>query len=202
MPNAFLPRGALPGSMLLGSVEEVARDLEAADLFHVFPKVPESIRESEAFTQTLTAEVWMKVFRKGTVRAGTAFLDRIELNDKLFTLGTKEDVRATFLHETAHILANRYYERSCNHDWRWVRMARLLGDTGDRCHDYSYLKAQRRAQRLVYACVSCDYRYRRTKRLDVSRYRCGRCHGALKLEVITPEARFKAQNMTCARPAK
>jgi len=187
MPNAFLPRGALPGSMLLGCVEEVARTLDAADLFNVFPNVPKSIRESEAFALTLTAEVWMKVFRKGTVRAGTAFSNRVELNAKLFTLGTKDDVRDTFLHETAHILANRYYGKSCNHDWRWVRMARLLGDTGDRCHSYSYLMPQK--QRLVYACVSCDYRYRRTKRFNVNRYRCGKCHGRLQLEVIAPGAK-------------
>lgn len=194
MTNAFLPRGAKPGSIMLGTVEEFARQIDEADLFNVFPRVPESIRESEAFTETLTYPVWLKVFRKGTIRAGAATRRGkiIELNSKLFTIGTKQDVRETFLHETAHILADLYYSRDCNHNWRWVRMARLLGDTGDRCHDYDYLIAERKPRSLTYVCTICNQVYHRAKRMNTRRLRCGRCRGELRLEVQVSDDLRKA----------
>lgn len=189
MTTPFLPRGALPGSMCLGTVEKFARQIGEADLFNVFPGVVTSVRESDAFVKTLTCDVWMKIFRKGTVRAGQADVVRgqVQINSKLFTLGTQQHVRETFLHEVGHLLADYFYEASCNHDYRWVRMARLLGDTGDRCHDYDYLKSQRRQVRnLTYACVACGFKYPRSRRLNTARYRCSMCGGPLRLVVEVP----------------
>lgn len=188
MTIPYLPRGALPGTLSLGTVEDFAKQIGEADLFNVFPRVPTSVRESEAFFATLSATVWMKVFRKGTVRAGQASSRRkeVQINSLLFTLGTQQHVRETFLHETAHVLADLFYKMDCNHDWRWVRMARLLGDTGDRCHNYSYLLNKQRAKKLTYICVTCRQLYHRAQRLDTTRMVCGKCRGELRLKVEVP----------------
>lgn len=188
-PDAKLPRGAKAGSILLGTVESFARQIGEQDLFAVLPRVPKELRESFAFTHTLGCAVWLKVFRKGTLRAGQASRNAVELNSKLFTLGTNKDVRSTFLHEAAHIMANEYYKANCHHDWRWVRMARLFGDDAEACHSYSYL-AREPAKRVMYFCVSCEKRYKSKVLRNLARYRC-RCGGRLELELLAPEAKVE-----------
>lgn len=180
-------REGLAGSRKIGTVADFATSIGESDLFGVFPRVPQALRDSQAFKSLLETDVWLKVFRKGAVRAGEAYSDRIHLNSKMFTLGTPADVRATFLHEAAHVFADQYYNIRCHHDWRWVRIARLLGDTGDRCHDYSYLVEQKAKRNLVYACTSCGQEYHRVKRIDTTRQFCGVrfCRGGLKIQVIS-----------------
>ncbi len=61
--------------------------------------------------------------------------DTIKLNYRLFKDFTNiEQLKETYLHELAHILANRYYETPCGHNWKWVQIAKALGSTGKQFH--------------------------------------------------------------------
>ena len=64
------------------------------------------------------------------MQAGVAYTEerRIVLNAKLLEAGREADRDATFLHECAHILANRRYRARCNHDHRWKRVMEMLGE--------------------------------------------------------------------------
>jgi predicted SprT family Zn-dependent metalloprotease len=117
--------------------------------------------------------------KKGFGRAGTAFpsLNKIEMNlNYLQSPDAMKFIRNTMLHELAHIL-NGYYGGS-NHDNQWKFICYLIGDDGNRCHDY---RIPENSNFKKIRCKSCGkvydvttYRYNR-----YSKYRC-KCHGELE----------------------
>lgn len=100
-------------------------------------------------------------------KAGAACGDWIALNEAL--LDHEEDLRSTFLHELAHVLAERLHYPNgggaCHHDYRWKSIARQLDRTAARCHNYSYIKRKSRSRNVVYQCTSCGEELRVAKRL-------------------------------------
>ena len=94
----------------------------------------------------------------------------LEKSDK-----TLADWIDTILHEIAHAIDFAIRGES-NHDWHWVKIAKMIGCNGERCgshkvkHDYKYT-----------AECSCGATYKRHKLLQQIRYAsCGRCNTPIK----------------------
>ena len=44
---------------------------------------------------------------------------------------------------------------------------------------------------LIYTCLSCGQTYHRRRRLDVKKYRCGKCRGKLQLKTTQDSAQIR-----------
>lgn len=117
--------------------------------------------------------------------AGRAFAKdwRIELNPRLQDLpdGDREaELRATFLHELAHLVAfaRAGKRRIQPHGPEWREACGDLGIAGeDRCHALDF-QPRRLARRFAYACPHCEAVVQRVRRLRrrVACYACCRQH--------------------------
>lgn len=117
--------------------------------------------------------------------AGRAFAKdgRIELNPRLLDLPEDErerELRATFLHELAHLVAfaRAGARRIAPHGPEWRRACRDLGiPDEDRCHSLDF-QPRRLARRYAYACPSCEAVIERVRpiRRRVACYPCCRKH--------------------------
>ncbi len=117
--------------------------------------------------------------------AGRAFAKdfRIELNPRLQDLpeGQREaELRNTFLHELAHLIAfARVGRRRIQpHGIEWQQACHDLGIPGeDRCHALDF-KPRRLARKYAYTCPHCRAVIDRVRRLSrrVACYKCCRAH--------------------------
>jgi len=174
-------------AIYLGTVEEYLRELGLCDMLDVLPQLPTHIRESEAFEKTMKAKVYRARYARNTPAAGRANMGTMQiwLHDKMFTDGEPEHIKATFLHELAHILAELFYRTTrhdrCHHDWRWKKMARAIGDDAGRCHSYPYLTRKTQERKQIYICQSCGNEYPMARKLKHDgRFHHCRCGGAIK----------------------
>ena len=85
-------------------------------------------------------------------------------------------IKNTMVHELAHII--NYYYGGRNHDKQWKYIARLLGDDGERCHDYATPENKPVKKTYQLKCTKCGkiydvtaYRY---NRYNSYRCRCGK----------------------------
>ena len=181
-----LPAKCCIGSRVIGTIGSVAQHYGDAGLFGPFPKMIDKIRNTDDFDTMLKTPVWKAKFRKGSRLAGAASYSpapAIQLNTRLFSEATTQDVLDTFRHEAAHILANLYYNASCGHDARWVRMARLIGDSGDQHHTMQILSRKAQAP-YVYGCVNCPQVYHRYQLLRENHvYSCHRCNSKVEMQL-------------------
>lgn len=106
----------------------------------------------------------------------------IELNPKYWEHG-KEEMLGIVRHELCHYhlhLAGRGY-RHRDKDFQ----ALLTKVGGSRyCRPLPGTQKQR-AAKYVLVCRSCQTKYFRKKKMNPDRYRCGKCHGKLRLHVLT-----------------
>lgn len=96
--------------------------------------------------------------RMGTC-AGYAWSVRnlIRLNARLLAIHPDELI-PTYLHELAHIVANRIYKTDCGHGPLWRKVMMVLGVSDERCHrmDTSAFAVRRKAQpTFSYECMKC-----------------------------------------------
>ncbi|PFA68627.1 SprT family protein [Bacillus sp. AFS015802] len=65
----------------------------------------------------------------------------------------------------------------------------LLNKVGGPRHCSSLSSASRRSRVLVYVCNTCGLNFQRRRRINTSKYVCGRCRGKLRLvkEVVSEE---------------
>ncbi len=104
--------------------------------------------------------------------AGRAFTKSgvIELNPRLQDLpeGTREtELRATFLHELAHVVASGRSgrRRIAPHGPEWRQACRDLGIPGeDRCHALDF-QPRRLARKFAYSCPACGAVIQRVRRI-------------------------------------
>lgn len=109
----------------------------------------------------------------------------IRLNYRLLK-DKPEDLKDTYLHELAHIVANMVYFESCGHDSRWKSVASWIGAKPERCHkmDVSHLRPARSKKTVPYVCgcgprtltplkAKRDAQYR--AQFGVPAYRCRLC---------------------------
>ena len=117
--------------------------------------------------------------------AGRAFArqSRIELNPRLQDLpeGDREaELRNTFLHELAHLVAyaRAGRKRIQPHGEEWRQACHDLDIPGeDRCHALDF-KPRRQARKYAYTCPQCDAVIQRVRRLGrrVACFPCCRKH--------------------------
>lgn len=125
--------------------------------------------------------VWKK---KGYKLAGTTRYEYggvvIEMNiNFLHSESAEEFIKYTMLHELAHAI--NYYYNGYHHDNQWKMIARLLGDDGNRCHNYK-LPDNKPARKVYYLkCNDCLKVHEVTARKynRYYRYVCGYCRGKL-----------------------
>lgn len=123
-------------------------------------------------------ESMVEVDGRASVQAGKAWPadKRILLHTELLKPGREEDRNATFLHECAHILADRRYGRPCKHGPLWRATIVALGELPVIHHDIPYLSRTAHA-RVVWTCRNCGETYpflRRPRRRIVDCY-CRHC---------------------------
>lgn len=123
---------------------------------------------------------------------------KIKLHYRLLKDNHKE-LRATYLHELAHILAAMWYGYSCGHDDNWRQVAVLLGDDGGRCHSMDVSAFRRPGKRYAYRCSCQEYQLSPAKHRNALRvfehygympYSCKLCKSRLvhvQQPVITKE---------------
>lgn len=134
---------------------------------------------------SLASEVRVSWNRRMRTAAGRAFTreGRIELNPRLQELPEEirdAELRATFLHELAHLVASARAgrRRIAPHGPEWRQACRDLGIPGeDRCHALDF-QPRRLARKYAYACPACGAVIQRVRRLRrrVACYLCCRKH--------------------------
>ena len=107
----------------------------------------------------------------------------IELNHKSFERFGLEELRGIILHELCHY---HLHIRGMGYQHRDEDFRRLLKRVGAPrfCSTIEENKINRRER--IYECVDCLQTYIRKRKVDVTKYRCGKCRGKLK-EVINIE---------------
>lgn len=100
----------------------------------------------------------------------------IELNPKYIIEMDVEEVIGILKHELCHYhlhIQGKGY-RHGDEDFK-----RLLKETGSPRY-CKPLPSNKRRKRHTYTCTNCSYKYKRIRRVNVKRYRCGKCHGVIK----------------------
>lgn len=97
---------------------------------------------------------------RAAVLAGKAWPGdkRIVLHAELLKDGRETDRDSTFLHECAHILADRRYGRPCKHGALWRATIVTLGELPVTHHDIPYLSRAAHA-RVIWSCTACGETY-------------------------------------------
>lgn len=93
---------------------------------------------------------------------------------------TPEHALETFRHEVAHLWANWYGSGTFtqhHHDSEWRYWARMLGDDGERCHDYKEVEASKRG---TWAHCLCNEYKKLWRHGDPTTYKCRKCRAFLK----------------------
>ncbi len=129
----------------------------------------------------------LQVYLSNTMRttAGRAHIYQnlgsgmISLHYRLLKTNPAE-IRSTYIHELAHIVANLIYKKNVGHSRRWVNIAIALGDDGGRCHkmDTSEFQRPRAPQARVEfecECKTWQLTKQRLKRHLEHKARTGRC---------------------------
>ena len=102
----------------------------------------------------------------------------IEFNKKSYDIFGIEELRGIILHELCHYhlhLQGKGYKHR-DKDFR-----ELLKKVGAPRYCSNIEKKNRKVTTIhIYECIVCKQQYPRKRRMDVTKYRCGRCHGNLK----------------------
>ena len=109
----------------------------------------------------LAQDGWTIGFDRATKRFGACWYNRktITLSSALLPHRDDDAVLQTLLHEVAHALTP-----GANHGPVWLRKAREIGYTGDRCSDErEAVEAAGAGSRYVSKCTHCDIALPRTK---------------------------------------
>lgn len=124
---------------------------------------------------------------------------KIRLNYRLLSANPKEII-FTYAHELAHIIAEATYGagfKRVGHGPAWKRVARALGDTGERCHAMDTTALQRVKKRYRWQCANqaCRREYlltpiKHNRAMAHRGYRCGSC--AAPIDYMESPYIFKA----------
>ncbi|GAA0610800.1 SprT family protein [Virgibacillus siamensis] len=102
----------------------------------------------------------------------------IEINPKYATEMGETEVEGIIKHELCHYhlhIEGKGYKHGD------PEFKSLLKKTGSPRHCQP-LPSYRYSKKYTYQCTNCSYIYKRVRRIDVKKYRCGRCHGKLLLK--------------------
>jgi predicted SprT family Zn-dependent metalloprotease len=118
--------------------------------------------------------VWRKIGFRMAGRTSKQVINgkkffQIEMNiNYLYSSSAVEFIKNTLIHELAHVLANKF-NNSWGHDKTFKTIAQIMGDTGERCHNYAVPenkpvnKTQRKKiVRISVVCPHCGKIYNLT----------------------------------------
>ena len=161
---------AVRGTFRLGDVAAVAARWGVAERLARVESLGAAYRACLASTVEADA--------RAAVQAGKAWPNerRIVLHRELLGPGREEDRNATFLHECAHILADRRHDKPCRHGPLWRATMAMLGEPPTARHDIPYLSREARA-RYVWTCAACgrDHPFVRKPRRRILDCHCRHC---------------------------
>ncbi|MBM7717714.1 SprT-like protein [Bacillus thermophilus] len=138
----------------------------------------------QSLTERLSQEFFQKPFKHKAVfnprlrTTGGRYLltnHHIEINRKYYDEHGLEELKGIIKHELCHYhlhLEGKGYKHG-DRDFR-----ELLKKVGAPRH-CSPLSEQKKATRRMYECSRCGYIYTRQRRVNTSRYFCGKCKGKL-----------------------
>ncbi|MCM3635161.1 SprT family protein [Paenibacillus camelliae] len=111
----------------------------------------------------------------------------IEISPHQLAAFGKEETEKIIKHELCHYhlhILNRGYK---HRDQDFKQLLAHVG--GSRyCNTLPERKeAKKREYRYLLQCVHCGQQYYRKRRMDVSKYRCGRCSGKLNVKMLDKE---------------
>lgn len=101
----------------------------------------------------------------------------IELNPKYYLEMSKDEFHGIIKHELCHYhlhIEGRGYKHGD------ASFKKLLKATGSPRH-CKPLPSQKQRYRYIYVCKKCDLHYKRMRRVNVQKLRCGRCRGKIAL---------------------
>ncbi|WP_152655458.1 SprT family protein [Oceanobacillus sp. CFH 90083] len=101
----------------------------------------------------------------------------IELNPKYALEFEKEELIGIIKHELCHY---HLHIEGKSYGHRDKDFKDLLAQTGSPRHCKQLPSEQKRC-RYTYECKKCNAIYKRVRKVDVSKYRCGKCKGKLNL---------------------
>lgn len=104
----------------------------------------------------------------------------IELNPKYAVEMDENEFIGIIKHELCHYhlhIEGKGYKHG-DEDFK-----KLLKETGSPRH-CNPLPSQKKAFKYKYICKKCNQEYKRKRRVDLKKYKCGKCRGELKKEVI------------------
>jgi SprT-like protein len=99
----------------------------------------------------------------------------IELNPKYYFEMNNDEFIGIIKHELCHY---HLHIEGKGYQHRDQAFRDLLKETGSPRH-CSPLPSQRKEFKYKYICKACHMEYKRMRRVDVKKYRCGRCKGQL-----------------------
>lgn len=106
--------------------------------------------------------------------------DYIEMNiNYLNSPDAEKFVKNTTIHELAHSVAYRIFQ-SPGHDYYWKHIAMIMGDDGNRCHDYAQPTNCKRKQYNCTCGATIDLSPLQVKRAKLGKYVCSTCKKNLK----------------------
>lgn len=129
---------------------------------------------------------------------GRPFLHRVKINRRMTTTGGRYHLDDHHLEFNAHFLTPDHYSNLVGiikHELCHYHLHLLGLGYQHRDHDFKVLLKRvggsryapdiglrkTRKRHYLYVCQNCGLQYPRVRRLNTRRYRCGRCHGKLKL---------------------
>lgn len=102
----------------------------------------------------------------------------IELNPKYVLEMDEDEFVGIIKHELCHYhlhIEGKGYKHGC------ADFKKLLNETGSPRH-CNPLPSSNREKNHLYKCKDCGHIYRRHRRINVTKYRCGKCGGKLKFQ--------------------
>ncbi|MFD1067140.1 SprT family protein [Oceanobacillus locisalsi] len=99
----------------------------------------------------------------------------IEINPKYVLEFEEEELHGIIKHELCHY---HLHIEGKGYQHRDREFRELLAKTGSPRH-CKQLPSQQNRYRYTYECEKCKMTYKRIRKVDVSRFRCGKCKGKL-----------------------
>jgi SprT-like protein len=112
----------------------------------------------------------------------------IEISSRQLEAFGPEEVEKIIKHELCHYHLHLQRKGFRHRDQDFKELLRKVGGTRH-CNSLPGVKRRTEPHRYKLVCTACRTEYLRKRKTDPRRYRCGVCHGRLKLVAIEPQHR-------------
>lgn len=104
----------------------------------------------------------------------------IELNRKSYVLFGMEELQGIILHELCHYHLHIQGKGYKHRDADFRALLKKVGAPRF-CSTIEENQKRRSSNLYIYQCKSCKQLYNRKRRIDINKYKCGKCFGQLHL---------------------